>query len=142
MMASFEEVFMRKTARFFAVILFVIFCLGISSMAEEITLTSYYPAPYGAYTELTATKLDVGVTGVVIGETYSGTETAPASGMLVEGNVGIGKTSTSAELDVNGTVNATSFSVGGVAGYNGDLRDSTGTKIATVVNGIITAVAY
>lgn len=138
---------MKRLARLFAAVLFVVFCIGASSIAEEITLTTYYPSPSGNYEDLTAEDLTVSDTldvtnGAVVGSTYAGTETAPADGMLVEGDVAIGKTSATAELDVNGTVNATGFSVGGTAGYDGDLKDSTGTKIATVVNGIITAVDF
>lgn len=43
---------MKRALRFFAVILFGVFCVGVSGMAEEITLTTYYPAPYGAYEDL------------------------------------------------------------------------------------------
>jgi len=130
---------MKRALRFFTVILFGVFCVGIGAMAEEITLTTYYPAPYGVYEELTATKLDVGATGLVVGATYSGSQTAPASGMLVEGNVGIGKTSATAELDVSGTVNATDYSVGGTAGASGTFTSVDG-KTVTVVNGIITSI--
>ncbi len=42
-----------------------------------------------------------------------------------------------------GIVNVTgSYSVNGTTGYTGDLNDSTSTKIADVVGGIITAVYY
>ncbi len=43
---------MQKLASFSVVFLFCVFCIGVSSIAEEITLTTYYPAPYGAYEEL------------------------------------------------------------------------------------------
>jgi hypothetical protein len=48
------------------------FVLGVASIAEEIILTTYYPAPYGAYNELTTT-----------GNTYLAT---------TSGRVGIGTT--------------------------------------------------
>lgn len=51
---------MQKIVRFFSVFLFLVFCWGVSSIAENITLTTYYPAPYGAYVELSANKLAVG----------------------------------------------------------------------------------
>lgn len=46
-------------------------------------------------------KLDV-EGGAVIGATYSGTNTAPSNGLLVEGNVGIGTATPGAKLDING----------------------------------------
>jgi len=48
-------------------------------------------------------KLDV-EGGAVIGATYSGTNTAPTNGLLIEGNVGIGTTSPNAKLEVTGDV--------------------------------------
>jgi len=54
--------------------------------AEQITLTTYYPAPYGVYREFTTT-----------GNTYLATN---------EGNVGIGTTSPSQKLDVSGQIHA------------------------------------
>jgi len=45
--------------RFFTVILFGIFCAGVGAIAEEITLTTYYPAPYGAYEDLVSDRLTV-----------------------------------------------------------------------------------
>ena len=46
----------------------------------------------GIGTDTPQNKLDV-EGGMVVGATYSGTNTAPTNGMLVQGNVGIGKTS-------------------------------------------------
>src|SRR6056300_53962 len=48
-------------------------------------------------------KLDV-EGGMVIGSTYSGTNTAPANGLLVEGNMGIGTTTPQNKLDVEGSM--------------------------------------
>ncbi|PIQ91012.1 MAG: hypothetical protein COV71_01310 [Candidatus Omnitrophica bacterium CG11_big_fil_rev_8_21_14_0_20_41_12] len=69
--------------------------------AEEITITTYYPSPYGSYDELTANKMK-------IGSNYS----APATvfvddSLLVEGQVGIGTSTPAAtvKLDVAGTEN-------------------------------------
>ncbi|MCP4707073.1 MAG: hypothetical protein GY869_00490 [Planctomycetes bacterium] len=53
-------------------------------------------------------KLDV-AGGAVIGAAYSGTEVAPANGLLIEGNVGIGKSDPAVALDVYGEINATHF---------------------------------
>ena len=46
-------------------------------------------------------KLDV-EGGAVIGATYSGTNTAPSNGMLVQGTVGIGTTSPNTKLEIKG----------------------------------------
>ena len=81
---------MKRITRFVGVLLFVVFGLSISSIAEEITLTTYYPAPYGEYEELRANKFAVGSTATMpttdgefttIGNTYLATDS---------GNVGIG----------------------------------------------------
>ena len=59
---------MRKAERFFWVFLFFVFSIGASSIAEEITLTTYYPSPQGAYEDLSAKD------GFVVGENYAGTD--------------------------------------------------------------------
>jgi len=54
---------MHKSLRILAIILFLgLFCgsLSISGHAEEITLTTYYPAPFGVYSQLRAKKIAVG----------------------------------------------------------------------------------
>ena len=125
---------MDRVVRSVAVFLFIMFCTSVYSIAdEEITLTTYYPAPYGAYEELSVKD------GAIVGTNYVGVETAPANGMLIEGNVGIGTATVTNALDVNGTVNATAFSAGGSAGANGSFATADG-KTVTVVNGIITSI--
>lgn len=125
---------MEKIVRCFMVILFGVLCMGVYSIAEEITLTTYYPAPYGAYVDLTATN------SLVIGSNYAGTETAPTSGMLVEGNVGIGTTSAATKLDVNGTVKATGYATGTETGVATGTFTTEEGKTVTVTNGIITSI--
>jgi hypothetical protein len=60
------------------------------------------------------------------------------------GNVGIGTTTPTETLDVNGAVNATGYKVNGVAGYNGTVTilqpAPNPPKTFTIVNGIITNV--
>ena len=51
---------MQRIGRIFMAALFCVLCAGVYSIAEEITLTTYYPAPYGNYEELQATKFAVG----------------------------------------------------------------------------------
>lgn len=60
---------------------------------ESITLTTYYPSPYGSYRELRAQRMAIG-DNYINGGTYSwdtGTIDANAD-LVVEGNVGIGTT--------------------------------------------------
>lgn len=67
-------------------------------------------------------KLDV-EGGAVIGATYSGTNTAPTNGLLVEGNVGIGTTGPTAALHVVGNICYT-----GTIGACSDARYKTNFK--------------
>jgi len=67
---------------------------------EKITITTFYPSPYGVYKEL-ATD------GLKVGETYSGVgNTPPTSGLIVEGNVGIGTQNPQVALEVSRDANA------------------------------------
>ena len=118
---------MQKLSRFFAVVLFVVLCMGASSVAEEITLTTYYPSPEGNYDELQATKLAVG-----------STTTIPT---------------TDGDLEASGTVRAnTAFNFNGTDGDTITFQVVTDTKTAgpnvqirtrdiTVQGGIITDVS-
>jgi hypothetical protein len=152
---------MKRIDRFVAVFLFCVFLFGISVMAEDITLTTYYPAPYGAYDELTTTgntflststgSVGIGVSdpkskmdvegGLAIGAGYSGTTAAPTNGMIVEGKVGIGTSSVGASdaLAVGGVVNATSYSTGTDTGATGTFTTLEG-KTVTVKNGIVVSI--
>jgi len=91
--------------RFKAVILFLIisiFIPGVFLFAadETISLTTYYPSPYGNYAALNARQMKIGVN-------YSGSGVTTAdNNLLVEGNVGIGTTAPQQKLDVNGIIRA------------------------------------
>lgn len=82
---------MHKTLIVLSALLFVL-CLGVSSIAEEITLTTYYPAPYGAYKEFTTTE-----------------NTCLAT---ISGNVGIGTTAPGYLLSLKGAANGESVAFG------------------------------
>lgn len=84
-----------------------------------------------------STKVGIGTTGntaknkldvegaAVIGATYSGTNTAPNNGLLVEGNVGIGLTSPAAKLDVNGQIKSGNTIAYGTPAISGYVNNST-----------------
>jgi hypothetical protein len=57
----------------------------------------------GIGTTTPQSKLDI-EGSATIGSTYSGTNAAPADGLLIEGNVGIGTTTPQSKLDVEGSV--------------------------------------
>ena len=63
-------------------------------------------------------KLDV-EGGVAVGSTYSGTNTAPTNGLIVEGNVGIGTNSPTSALDVDGDIKAKYIT--GTSAYKSDM---------------------
>jgi hypothetical protein len=157
---------MERLGRFLGAFLSIMLFMGIYSVAEEITLTTYYPAPYGVYNELTTTgntylattlgnvgiglaatdtiqnKLDV-KGSVAIGASYSGVSpAAPVNGLIVQGQVGIGTASPTAgtALDVTGTINAAAYSTGGASGCSGSFTDGLGRTV-TVTNGIITNIS-
>jgi len=98
-------------ARILIVLLSAIFIgipMIIFAQQEQITITTYYPSPYGNYRELRAQRMAIGDT-YVVGSSYcwEGTCTTtidPNAVLVVEGNVGIGTTSPGARLDVNGQI--------------------------------------
>lgn len=65
---------------------------------DTLTLTAYYPMPYGSYGSLTCHQMKIGTT-------YSGNSVANVDhNLLVEGNVGIATSSPTQKLDVNGFI--------------------------------------
>jgi hypothetical protein len=69
---------------------------------EQMRVTS--SGNVGIGTTTPQNKLDI-AGGAVIGAGYSGTNTAPANGLLVEGNVGIGTTTPNNTIQVAGLIN-------------------------------------
>jgi len=74
------------------------------AFSEDLTITTYYPSPYGVYANLRSDQMS-------IGSGYRAT-TLPSNGLIIEGQVSIGATSaasyggTQTELDVNGEIAA------------------------------------
>ncbi|MDD5109088.1 MAG: hypothetical protein PHC29_06230 [Candidatus Omnitrophica bacterium] len=92
----------------FLISFILFFCLTYLFAVEEITITTYYPSPYGSYNELTVASRqaigdvngDGGVDNSDLGVDDSGNP-LPGS-LIVAGNVGIGKRSPFRKLDVAG----------------------------------------
>src|SRR3989338_5515623 len=90
--------------------LFINLIFPLSSFAqteeETMTITTYYPAPYGVYNEMRAKRMAVG-TNYYNGSAYPwdsgggcvGNEICNAD-LVVQGNVGIGTVSPTAKLSV------------------------------------------
>ena len=138
-------------ARLLRCILLIISVLVLAApvtfATEQITVTTYYPSPYGSYGELTAYRMKIGTTyagsGVSVTDSY----------LIVEGRIGIATPTPGYQLDVNGAVNATSYRVGGTAGFNGTITAANNcvftppstltceTCTLVFTNGIITSAA-
>lgn len=89
---------MRRSIKFAAAVFFL--SLFFSTPAfyadETITITTYYPSPYGSYRELRADQ-------AAIGSAYRSSALSDGN-LLISGNVGIGTTGPQANLDVAGGV--------------------------------------
>ena len=92
-----------------------VFFVFYLAFAEDITITTYYPAPFGVYNEMRAKKMAIG--GKAIGDNYyqfsdycwqgwpSCTNAIDTDAdLIVQGNVGIGTANPGAKLDVDGNI--------------------------------------
>lgn len=83
------------------IILYLLLLTSLCLAAEEsITITTYYPSPYGVYNEMRAKKMG-------IGDNYYNSSSYPITGntdLIVEGNVGIGTESPSSRLSFGGDI--------------------------------------
>ncbi|MDD5476744.1 MAG: tail fiber domain-containing protein [Candidatus Omnitrophica bacterium] len=78
----------------------------IVSAAEEITITTYYPSPYGSYNQLQSKTLGVGDNngnGVLDSGDVPDPIAHPGD-VWIKGKVGIGTSTPGAKLDVNGNI--------------------------------------
>lgn len=86
----------------------IFFTLPVFLFAEEITITTYYPSPYGSYSSLQADKLGVGDNNS--DGFFTAVDVPTTTGdVWIKGNVGIGTTSPGAKLDVNGAAKISSW---------------------------------
>ncbi|PIP67913.1 MAG: hypothetical protein CO035_06995 [Candidatus Omnitrophica bacterium CG_4_9_14_0_2_um_filter_42_8] len=118
---------MQKTFNFFYVFLLALLGFGVTLMAEDITLTTYYPAPYGNYEELQASKLAVGSS--VTMPTADGNITA---GGTIQANTYFNFNGTNGDTDTYIVI--TDLDIAGI-----NLRKK--TRTITVAGGIVTDVS-
>jgi len=74
---------------------------------ETITITTYYPAPFGVYKELRAKRMAIGDNYYDASGYAWGVNIDSDADLVVEGNVGIGTDNPQAKLDVDGDVHIT-----------------------------------
>lgn len=74
----------------------IFFTLPVFLFAEEITITTYYPSPYGSYSSLQTDKLGVGDNNS--DGFFTAVDVPTTTGdVWIKGNVGIGTTSPGGE---------------------------------------------
>ncbi|MDD5005956.1 MAG: hypothetical protein PHS93_05585 [Candidatus Omnitrophica bacterium] len=112
---------MRQKANLLAafVLVAVLFSILYSFAEEKITLTTYYPAPYGIYKELRVDQMAVG--------SYYRSATLTNGTLLVSDNVGIGTSAPVTRLTVNDARSYTSIATGAaIIGYS-NVTDTIGS---------------
>ena len=96
-------------------LIFTSFCLA----QEQITITTYYPAPFGIYRELRADQMS-------IGSGYRSTAVNNGS-LIVESRIGIGQPSPTGRLDIRMQNNASYFRINDDNNVSLALKSSGGT---------------
>jgi len=109
---------MRKAIKVIGIIFFMIIVFTfVSQAAEELTITTYYPSPFGSYNELRSKKVALG-DNYFNGATYcwgaacTGTRFHDNIDLVVEGEVVVGAARTQAQgiqadLEVDNTIRLT-----------------------------------
>ncbi|MCK9604173.1 MAG: hypothetical protein M0R66_07440 [Candidatus Omnitrophica bacterium] len=111
-------------------VLFFVPLGSAQTQSEQLTITTYYPSPYGSYRELTAYQMK-------IGSTYSAAATSFVNNaLLVEGRIGAGVATPQNNLDVEGgAVVGAGYSGTSTAPTNGLLVEgNVGIGVASVTN--------
>ena len=137
---------MKKTVRFFVAFLFALLCVGVYLIAEEITLTTYYPAPYGAYKELSvsqAESTDNTTNALAVSSTDSDTlapiisASAQLNGML------LGSDSTSASYYILNVLSGSPLTSRFYVRNDGNVGiGNTNPSVKLEVSGTVNATAY
>ena len=103
-----------KSQTYLILVVFVFTLIPLLAFSQEtLTITTYYPSPYGSYRELTSHRMKIGTT-------YSGSGTTVAdNNLIVEGSVGIGTPNPAGVLEVM------KQNVGGINYFNFRNTDNT-----------------
>ncbi|MDD2680294.1 MAG: hypothetical protein PHO03_05820 [Candidatus Omnitrophica bacterium] len=138
---------MPKPNLFLLSLIFLLLIPFLSLAEESITISTYYPSPYGVYREMRAKRIAIGDTYFDGGEMPWEAEDGDGNpidlnaDLVVEGNVGIGTTSPTGPLDVYGTGAAKGLTVD-TSGNVGIGTTSPSTKLHvngdTKLNGTLT----
>ncbi|MFA5150556.1 MAG: tail fiber domain-containing protein [Candidatus Omnitrophota bacterium] len=99
--------------KLFLLSLSFILAIPFLSLAEDtLTITTYYPSPYGVYREMRSQRMAIGYNYIDNPdytweeENGDGGEIDYLADLVVEGNVGIGTTAPGQKLDVTGNIRA------------------------------------
>ncbi|MFH0827319.1 MAG: hypothetical protein V1923_05510 [Candidatus Omnitrophota bacterium] len=111
---------MRHAVRCSGFVLFLILFLSPSGFTQEtLTITTYYPSPYGSYNELRANELRV--KQMTVGSAYQSESLADGE-LLVSGSIGIGTITPRSKLEI----------VGGGIQIDNDAAACDATKAGTI----------
>lgn len=87
---------MTKSLNISAIIVFFVLILFSIVLAESLTVTTYYPSPYGSYDEIRVYRMSIG--------SVLATTAVTDGNLIVSGMIGIGYATPLFPLDVNGNV--------------------------------------
>jgi len=95
---------MPKISKSIFLILFFLFLCPVFILAEEITITTYYPSPYGIFNSLGADKLGVGEMNDGVAGFTSADVPTDSGDAWIAGNLGIGTTDLKNKLQLGGDI--------------------------------------